>query len=248
MWLKAACICILVWSAFGCNHQQPVPTSILSEKEKNHSITMDWKQFHIPEGRQFPTENEADFIKVKSLTKYVRFDDSARINTTEINKLFGTSDCNDWTHTDSSARWGWRYNEGTSKIELFAYVEYQGNHLYQHNFTPDAVIDLNQTAKLSMVMKKSGPNSYPSSLFSTNLNGSPIVGSHRDPQTGDAVFETTLGTAFPGSYDFFINDKKVNTLPRVCNRELAEGPELLPFFGGVNRVAPHEIIIQIAPN
>ena len=85
MWLKVGCICILACCAFSCIHQQPVPVSTLSESEKKHSLNKDWKQFHIPEGRQYPTENEADFIKVSSLTKYVRFDDSAKTNTTEIN-------------------------------------------------------------------------------------------------------------------------------------------------------------------
>ncbi len=212
-----------------------------------------WIQYHIPQSEQYPTENEADYITVKSMTRYALFNESDQYELSdsntheEINKLYGTSDCNDWTHTDSSARWGWRYNSNNSQIELFAYVEFQGNHLYQHNQVPDAVAAVGKPIKLAIVMNTTSPSSYPSQLFSSGSDSEAIVGAHRDPSTGDGVFETVLANPFPGSYDFYVNDVKVNTLPRACNHPLAEGPELLPFFAGGKIGAPHEIMIELSP-
>lgn len=70
--------------------------------------------------------------KKKELKWIVKFDDSVSYmlpndNQLDINKLCGIG----WfpSHHQNSVRFGWRYNEGTAKVDIFAYVYVKGQRL-----------------------------------------------------------------------------------------------------------------------
>ncbi len=65
------------------------------------------------------------FVSGKSFKFSACFDQSAKydlgnINQLDANKLLGHSDCTSFHHKNS-ARFGWRWNEKTNKIEILAY-------------------------------------------------------------------------------------------------------------------------------
>ena len=230
----------------------PSPTATPSiEPTTAMASVFDWTIFHILQGNEYPQESFNWSLNLNSETRYALFDSTTIYQTAnpskqgDINKLFGFSDCNLYDHMSSSARWGWRYNLNTGLIELFAFAEYYGNHLYQHNQTPDATIAVNQPIKLSIVVRSSSPPSYASSLFYFGAASADVVGAHIPSPGANAVFDTVSSSPFTGSYDFYVNGVKKITLPRACNDAMATGYELIPYFGGTS-LAPHEIDLKLA--
>ncbi len=75
------------------------------------------------------------YFKGKSLTVTFQLDDGAiyqtrdPANQLDVNKLFGFTDCNALDPQNNSARFGWRWN--TDRIEILAFVDYQGSHNFQ---------------------------------------------------------------------------------------------------------------------
>lgn len=70
------------------------------------------------------------YIGGKVITKHVVFTPSCRYyldppDNMDINKLFGIGYL--WSHHKNSARFGWRYNEITDRIEIFAYCYIRGH-------------------------------------------------------------------------------------------------------------------------
>ncbi len=209
----------------------------------------DWTLYHILQGDEYPQESADWGTSNVSMTRYALFDDSTNYRTADpskqgdINKLYGTSDCGAF-HMNASARWGWRYNPTSNLIELFAFGEYYGNHIYQHNQVPDATIGINQAIKLSIVVRTTSPSHYPSELFYFGAKRADVTGASVN-SSGVGVFSSDGSNPFMGSYDFYVNGVKVNTLPRACNDDTATPYELIPYFGGTS-LAPHEIILHLA--
>ena len=87
--------------------------------------TSSFKQFLIPQGQHYATENTIKAVDVTELKFVVKFDSSAVYKTIkpdnqyDINKLYGFSDNGD-QHHQFSARFGWRWSDGA--LRLFAYT------------------------------------------------------------------------------------------------------------------------------
>jgi hypothetical protein len=85
-----------------------------------------FKQFIIPQGAHYATENGFKALEVAELKFMVKFDSSAIYQTTDpqnqydINKLYGFSD-NDSQHHLYSARFGWRWSDGALRIFAYTY-------------------------------------------------------------------------------------------------------------------------------
>ncbi len=77
------------------------------------------------------------YFKGKSLKVSFKLDDGAIYqsqspeNQFDVNKLFGFTDCNALDPQQNSARFGWRWNPSTAKIEILAFVDHKGNHSFQ---------------------------------------------------------------------------------------------------------------------
>jgi len=227
--------------------QNSAPAS--SEPSTTMATQFDWTLYHILQGDQYPQETADWGTSNVTMTRYALFDDSTNYRTAvpskqgDINKLYGTSDCGAF-HMNASARWGWRFNTTSNLIELFAFGEYYGNHIYQHNQVPDATIELNKPIKLSIVVRTTSPAQYPSELFYFGAKRADVTGASIN-SSGVGVFSSDGSNPFVGSYDFYVNGTKVNTLPRACNDATATPYELIPYFGGTS-LAPHEIILHLA--
>ncbi|MDB5206261.1 MAG: hypothetical protein JWR72_1336 [Flavisolibacter sp.] len=88
-----------------------------------------FKQFLIPQGAHYATENIFKPLEITELKFRVKFDSSAIYQTTDpenqydINKLYGFAD-NGEQHHLYSARFGWRWSDGA--LRLFAYTYNNG--------------------------------------------------------------------------------------------------------------------------
>lgn len=91
--------------------------------------TPGFKQFVIPKGQHYTTDNPLKSIETTSLKFVVKFDSSAIYTTAnpenqyDINKLYGFSDNGAQLHL-YSARFGWRWSDGA--LRLFAYTYNNG--------------------------------------------------------------------------------------------------------------------------
>ncbi len=91
--------------------------------------TSSFRQFTIPQGQHYATENSIKAVGVAEMKFVVRFDSSAVYQTVnpenqyDINKLYGFSDNGDQHHS-YSARFGWRWSDGA--LRLFAYTYNSG--------------------------------------------------------------------------------------------------------------------------
>lgn len=91
--------------------------------------TSGFKQFLIPQGQHYATENHLKAVEATEMKFVVKFDSSAIYKTTnpenqyDINKLYGFSD-NGEQHQAFSARFGWRWSDGA--LRLFAYTYNNG--------------------------------------------------------------------------------------------------------------------------
>jgi hypothetical protein len=89
------------------------------------SSTASFKEYIIPKGEHYATDNSLKAVDVSELRFVVKFDSSAVYQTTDpenqydINKLYGFSD-NGALHQQFSARFGWRWSDGA--LRLFAYT------------------------------------------------------------------------------------------------------------------------------
>ena len=85
----------------------------------------EFKEFVIPQGQHYATQNDSKAVETSELKFVVRFDSSAIYKTKnhenqyDINKLYGFSDNGDQHHIHS-ARFGWRWSDGA--LRLFAYT------------------------------------------------------------------------------------------------------------------------------
>ena len=99
--------------------------SCRKEKLPERLSTPGFKEFIIPQGQHYATENNTKTVETSELKFVVRFDSSAIYQTKnpenqyDINKLYGFSD-NDDQHHVYSARFGWRWSDGA--LRLFAYT------------------------------------------------------------------------------------------------------------------------------
>ena len=91
--------------------------------------TPGFKQFTIPQGQHYATDNVVRAVETSALKFVVRFDSSAVYKTAkpenqyDINKLYGFSD-NGEQHHLYSARFGWRWSDNA--LRLFAYTYNNG--------------------------------------------------------------------------------------------------------------------------
>ena len=91
--------------------------------------TSSFKQFTIPKGQHYATENNIKAVEITEMKFVVKFDSSAIYTTADpdnqydINKLYGFSDNGDQHHS-FSARFGWRWSD--KALRLFAYTYNNG--------------------------------------------------------------------------------------------------------------------------
>lgn len=99
------------------------------EKLPENLSTSAFKQFLIPKGQHYTTDNVIKAVETAELKFTVKFDSSAIYQTADpenqfdINKLYGFSD-NGEQHHLYSARIGWRWSDGA--LRLFAYTYNNG--------------------------------------------------------------------------------------------------------------------------
>ncbi|HVF81334.1 MAG TPA: hypothetical protein VM884_05350 [Flavisolibacter sp.] len=100
-----------------------------SENLSTSTPATSFKQFVIPQGEHYATENGLKPLEIAELKFVVKFDSSAIYQTTnpenqyDINKLYGFAD-NSEPHHLYSARFGWRWSDGA--LRLFAYTYNRG--------------------------------------------------------------------------------------------------------------------------
>lgn len=116
--ILAAAACLLV-----------IFCSCSKEDLSQNLSTTGFKEFLIPKGQHYTTNNPLKSIEATTMKFVVKFDSSAIYTTTapenqyDINKLYGFSD-NGAQHHLYSARFGWRWSDGA--LRLFAYTYNNG--------------------------------------------------------------------------------------------------------------------------
>jgi len=101
----------------------------VSDNLSTYTPNASFKQFFIPKGAHYATENKLKPVETAALKFIVKFDSSAIYHTADpknqddINKLYGFSDNGDQHHL-YSARFGWRWSNGA--LRLFAYTYNNG--------------------------------------------------------------------------------------------------------------------------
>ena len=104
-------------------------SSCRKETPSQNLSTSSFKQYLIPHGQHYATENSIKAVDVTELKFVVKFDSSAVYQTVnpenqyDINKLYGFSD-NSGQHHQFSARFGWRWSD--KALRLFAYTYNNG--------------------------------------------------------------------------------------------------------------------------
>ena len=94
------------------------------------------KTYKIKKGKH-SSGTHLGYFKGNTLKVSFKLDDGAIYrsqsaeNQGDVNKLFGFTDCNALDPQQNSARFGWRWNPDTSKIEILAFVDHQGIHSFQ---------------------------------------------------------------------------------------------------------------------
>lgn len=114
----------------------PVLLFCACQKEKTFETTLgaknsspSFKEYIIPQGEHYATENPLKLLDLSELKFAVKFDSSAIYQTSDaenqydINKLYGFADNGDF-HQQFSARFGWRWSDGA--LRLFAYTYNNG--------------------------------------------------------------------------------------------------------------------------
>jgi hypothetical protein len=100
--------------------------SCQKENPAQNLSTPRFKQYTIPQGQHYATENPWKAIETSELKFVVKFDSSAIYQTGDpenqydINKLYGFSD-NGEQHHRFSARIGWRWSDGALRLFAYAY-------------------------------------------------------------------------------------------------------------------------------
>ena len=119
-WLPGLCILLVL----GCKKE----VSPLPMKETEHA-SQKYIQYVIHKGQQYCDENIYKPVNYSEIKFKVKFDSSAIYTTKQpgnqydINKLYGFSD-NNSDHHQFSARFGWRWSDGS--LRLFGYVYNEG--------------------------------------------------------------------------------------------------------------------------
>ena len=114
----ALCLC-------ACTKEVANPQNSVGKKETEQTFI----QYNIFKGSHYCDKNNFVPVKLNELKFKVKFDSSAIYKTssaenqTDINKLFGFSDNNEFHH-EYSARFGWRWSDNA--LRLFAYVYNNG--------------------------------------------------------------------------------------------------------------------------
>ena len=108
-----------------CRKEITPQSSVASSITKEASF----KEYVVPKGEHYATDNPLQALEVSALKFAVRFDSSAVYQTSnpenqyDINKLYGFAD-NGAHHQQFSARFGWRWSDGA--LRLFAYTYNNG--------------------------------------------------------------------------------------------------------------------------
>ena len=78
--------------------------------------------YKIPAGEHYSIPRLVQTLDSDKLIFYAKFDESSQYNgDTDINKLYGFSDCNSTIHTNS-ARFGWRGGKEKNTVDIFTYT------------------------------------------------------------------------------------------------------------------------------
>jgi hypothetical protein len=110
---------LFVFFLLGCSKQSDPGSGVLPP-----SKYPGFKEYFIPQGSNYSTQNEYHAFRSPELSFAAIFDSSAiyqtvdPANQADINKLYGVSDGNTH-HQDNSARFGWNWDGKT--IQIFAY-------------------------------------------------------------------------------------------------------------------------------
>lgn len=119
-------LCVLfLWSAVACSKTD----SPVQEKE---TVSNEYREYIIPKGQHYASGNHFRLLNKKSIHFKARFDSSCvytlanTANATDINKLYGFSDCGS-NHHENSARFGWVWNGKAIELHAYCYTEGQRN-------------------------------------------------------------------------------------------------------------------------
>jgi hypothetical protein len=90
--------------------------------------TNEYHEYIIPKGEHYAAGNNLGLVDKKSLVFKVRFDSSCIYtlnnvaNATDINKLYGFSDCGT-NHQENSTRYGWLWNGKAIELHAYCYAD-----------------------------------------------------------------------------------------------------------------------------
>lgn len=163
-------------------------------------------RYTIKKGNHYANGLNFGIFSGKRISKVAVFDNSCKydlgdVDQLDINKLYGFSE---GFHQTNSARFGWRYNIETDKIQLLAYVYNNGNVINEWE-ADTFIIAVECQVEISTEIEIDGDYYF----FRATLNGVTI---------SKPISRTVSG--YPGGY------------------------LLYPYFGG-NKVAPHDILIDL---
>lgn len=146
------CVLLIALIAMSCTKESPAGAP----------VSNDYKEFIIPKGEHYALQNDFRTTRIQKLKFSVLFDSSCIYsikgsNATDVNKLYGFSDCN-MQHHLNSARFGWRWNGRELEILAYCYID------SMRQITLLGTIDIGKPAEMSITVQ---PENY---VF--ELNGS----------------------------------------------------------------------------
>ena len=158
--MKDRILCVLLMALMATSCTKDAAIENAAPPANNHP---GYKEFIIPKGEHYALENDFRSTRVRQLKFSVVFDSSCIYNTakgansSDVNKLYGFSDCNTQHHVNS-ARFGWRWTGRELEILAYCYVD------SVRQIKPLGTISIGKPAEMSISVE---PESY---VF--ELNGS----------------------------------------------------------------------------
>lgn len=116
-WVQCVALATLFMAA--CNKSVETSPAINNSPEE-------FTEYIIKKGNHYANKNDVKTVQVNKLSFSVLFDSSCiysttkHSNATDINKLYGFSDCN-MQHHQNSARFGWLWNGEALEIHAYCY-------------------------------------------------------------------------------------------------------------------------------
>ena len=108
--------------------------------------------YKIPAGEHYSVPRLVQTLDSDKLVFYAKFDETSQYNgNSDINKLYGFSDCNSTIHTNS-ARFGWRRGKETGTVDIFTYTYCDSK--MSHNFLTTVQINRKYRYEIQLLSTK----------------------------------------------------------------------------------------------